>query len=315
MLGRAITLVESLRLEDQRLAQKVIQELLPHTGRANRIGITGVPGVGKSSMLDNFGMYLIEQGKSVAVLAIDPSSTLHGGSILGDKTRMNRLAYAKEAFIRPSPTDKHLGGVARKTREVMLLCEAFGFDVVIVESVGVGQSEVGLADMVDVFISLMLSGAGDELQGIKKGLLELADIIAVNKADGENILRAQLAQREYRSALTYLPRRHDSWQAQTICISGLYGTGLAELWTLIQEHRKTLIDSGEFKALRLAQERKWFHSQLSLRILEAFFQQKGIQAEIESCETEIENGALFVGVAIDNIIKQFMPVISDDPND
>jgi LAO/AO transport system kinase len=307
--------VESRLTEDQILAQKVIQELLPHTGRANRIGITGVPGVGKSSMLDTFGMYLIEQGYSVAVLAIDPSSTLHGGSILGDKTRMNRLAYAPEAFIRPSPTDKHLGGVARRTREVMLLCEAFGFDIVIVESVGVGQSEVGLADMVDVFISLMLSGAGDELQGIKKGLLEMVDIIAVNKADGDNIMPAKLAEREYRSALSYLPRRYKCWQAQTACISGLYGIGLPELWTLIQQHRKALMTSGEFEHMRKKQEVKWFHSLLSLRVLQAFFQQNGVNSEIENAESEIENGNLFVGVAVEDIIKQFLPVVSDGSND
>lgn len=305
VLGRAITLVESRLEADQVLGGKVIQELLPKTGKAIRIGITGVPGVGKSSMLDNFGMFLIEQGYSVAVLAIDPSSTLHGGSILGDKTRMNKLSTHPSAFIRPSPTDQHLGGVARKTREAMLLCEAFGFDIIIVESVGVGQSEVGLADMVDVFLSLMLSGAGDELQGIKKGLLEIADIIAINKADGENVHSAKLAEKEYRSALQYLPQRHKAWKAETICISGMYGLGLSELWALIQRHREALERSGELQALRKSQERKWFHSLLELRILEKFFAEKSIIEKMARQEEEIQNGELFVGVAVDELINQF----------
>lgn len=314
-LGRAITLVESRLEKDQQLAKQVIQELLPDTGKAIRIGITGVPGVGKSSMLDNFGMLLVELGYSVAVLAIDPSSTLHGGSILGDKTRMNKLACHPMAFIRPSPTDQHLGGVARKTREVMLLCEAFGFDIIIVESVGVGQSEVGLADMVDVFISLMLAGAGDELQGIKKGLLEMADIIAINKADGENIPKAKLAEKEYRSALHYLPQRHESWKAQTICISGLYGLGLPELWELIQEHRKALSESDELRKLRKLQEKKWFHSLLEFRILEKFFGQTGIRNELLRLEEEIQKGDLFVGVAVEEILGRFVMVDSNDTMD
>src|SRR5205085_12302525 len=229
-LARAITLVESRRGDHQAAARELVQALLPDTGKAVRVGITGSPGVGKSTTIDMLGMYLIERGHMVAVLAVAPSSARTGGSILGDKTRMARLAASDKAYIRPSPASGTLGGVAAKSREAMLLCEAAGFDVVLVETVGIGQSETAVCDMTDSFLALMLPGAGDELQGIKKGLVELADMIAINKADGDNIKRANMAAAEYRSALHILTPRSEHWHPPVVTYSALTGTGIAELW-------------------------------------------------------------------------------------
>ena len=233
MLARAITLIESKRADHQNKAHQLVQELLPQTGNAIRVGITGAPGVGKSLTIDTLGTHLTGQGHKVAVLAVDPSSTRTGGSILGDKTRMARLAIDDNAFVRPSPSSGTLGGVAAKTRETMLLCEAAGFDVVLVETVGIGQSETAVADMTDFFLALMLPGAGDELQGIKKGLVELADMIAVNKADGDNVKRATVAAAEYRAALHILNPRSPNWSPPVITYSALTGTGIAELWAQV----------------------------------------------------------------------------------
>ncbi|MEE9562590.1 MAG: methylmalonyl Co-A mutase-associated GTPase MeaB, partial [Thermoanaerobaculia bacterium] len=233
ILARAITLVESRKPEDMALAQELLVRLMAQTGDAVRVGITGVPGVGKSTFIDALGTRLIDDGHRVAVLAVDPSSSISGGSILGDKSRMPRLAAAAEAFIRPSPNALSLGGVTRRTRETMLLCEAAGFDVILVETVGVGQSETVVADMVDCFLVLVLAGAGDELQGIKKGIIELADLVAVNKADGDNLERAQLAKRDYAAALRYLGARPTSWEPRVVTVSGLTGAGMAELWELV----------------------------------------------------------------------------------
>ena len=238
LLARAITLVESQRPRHQQQAQELLQLLLPQAGAAHRIGVTGVPGVGKSTFLERFGMQLLEHGHRVAVLAVDPSSSLNGGSILGDKARMHHLAQHANAFIRPSPSGNTLGGVARRTRESMMLCEAAGFDVVLVETVGVGQSETMVAQMVDFFLVLMLPGAGDELQGIKKGILELADVIAVNKADGDNQVKARIAVRDYSATLHYLRARSAHWQPSAMAVSGLEGVGLDELWQLILQHSK-----------------------------------------------------------------------------
>ena len=245
LLARAITLVESSKAEHQLRAQELLQTLLPQTGNAYRLGITGVPGVGKSTMIDQFGTNLTRAGHKVAVLAVDPTSSRSGGSILGDKTRMPRLAQDENAFIRPSPTSGTLGGVTRKTRETMALCEAAGFDIVLVETVGVGQSETAVCEMVDFFLVLMLPGAGDELQGIKKGVIEIADMIAVNKADGENVERATLAASEYRSALNILTPASANWSPPVLTVSAKENTGLDTLWQKIEEHRETLTQSGE----------------------------------------------------------------------
>src|ERR1700753_1214855 len=239
-LPRAITMLESTRADHREQAQQLLLELLPDSGNANRVGITGVPGVGKSTTIEALGMHLIEQGHRVAVLAVDPSSTRTGGSILGDKTRMARLAVDDNAFVRPSPSSGPLGGGGGKTRETMLLCEAAGFDVVLVETVGIGQSETAVADMTDFFLALMLPGAGDELHGLKKGVVELADMIAVNKADGDNVARAKGAAAEYRAALHILTPRSPNWTPPVITYSALTGDGVAELWSQAIAHRDTL---------------------------------------------------------------------------
>lgn len=257
ILARAITLVESNRRDHQLLAQQVLDALMPHTGTSIRVGITGVPGVGKSTFIESLGMLLVEQGLRVAVLAIDPTSSLRGGSILGDKTRMARLSMHTSAFIRPSPSQGSLGGVHRKTRETMLLCEAAGFDVVLVETVGVGQSETRVADMVDTFLVLMLSGAGDELQGIKKGILEVADLLAINKADGDNMLAAQKARRAYKNAIHLFAQRDANWIPPVLTCSAITNDGVDEVWETILEHRETAIESGGFQARRHKQQKHW----------------------------------------------------------
>ncbi len=267
MLARAITLIESKRADHQNKAHALVQELLPQTGNAIRVGITGAPGVGKSTTIDTLGTYLTGKGHKVAVLAVDPSSTRTGGSILGDKTRMARLAVDDNAFVRPSPSSGTLGGVAAKTRETMLLCEAAGFDVVLVETVGIGQSETAVADMTDFFLALMLPGAGDELQGIKKGLVELADMIAVNKADGDNVKRAGAAAAEYRAALHILTPRSPNWTPPVITYSALTGDGVAELWAQVLAHRERMDKTGEHAARRREQQVKWMWSMLNDRVL------------------------------------------------
>src|SRR5271166_1997069 len=257
VLARAITLIESKRADHQQTARALVQELLPQTGQATRVGITGAPGVGKSTSIDALGTYLTGRGHKVAVLAVDPSSARSGGSILGDKTRMVRLSADPNAFIRPSPAAGTLGGVAAKTRETMLICEAAGYDVIMVETVGIGQSEVAVADMTDFFLVLMLPGAGDELQGLKKGVVELADMIAVNKADGDNIARANSAAAEYRAALHILSPRSPNWSPPVVTYSALTGDGIADLWTRVLDHRERLTASGELGSRRGEQQVKW----------------------------------------------------------
>src|SRR6266446_6612769 len=245
VLARAITLIESRRADHQKAARRLVQELLLQTGAALRVGITGAPGVGKSTLIDTLGTLLTGKGHKVAVLAVDPSSTRSGGSILADKTRMARLGNDPNAFVRPSPASGTLGGVAAKTRESMLICEAAGYDVVLVETIGTGQSETVVADMTDFFLVLMLPGAGDELQGLKKGVVELADMIAVNKADGDNIKRAKAAAAEYHAALHILTPRSSSWTPPVVTYSGLTGDGIDRLWATILDHRERLTKAGE----------------------------------------------------------------------
>src|SRR5215471_1583903 len=289
-LARAITLIESRRGDHQAAARDLVQTLLPQTGKAVRVGITGSPGVGKSTTIDALGHFLIERGHKVAVLAVDPSSARTGGSILGDKTRMARLAASDSAFIRPSPASGTLGGVAAKTREAMLLCEAAGFDVILVETVGIGQSETAVADMTDFFLALMLPGAGDELQGTKKGLVELADMIAINKADGDNLKRAQHAAADYKSALHILQPRSEHWHPPVVTYSALTGNGIAGLWQKILDHRKAMIASGDFAGRRRDQQVKWMWSMLEQRMLARLRAEASVRTKVRKIEAEVADG-------------------------
>lgn len=298
MLGRAITLVESVRPEHQEKAERLLQALVDAGGRSHRIGITGVPGVGKSTLIDRFGLYLIEEMHRVAVLAVDPSSLRTGGAILGDKTRMQELATSPHAFIRPSPTAGTLGGVARRTRETIALVEAAGFDIVIVETVGVGQSEVAVADMVDVFVVLMLAGGGDELQGIKKGIVELADIVAVNKADGDNVARAQAAAADYRHALELISGRASNWRTPVLMVSALESTGLAKLWGQILAHKRVMTASGQWEARRHRQSVAWMRQLLSERVLDVLSTPGDVAKVVSQLEADVGAGVLAPRVAV-----------------
>ena len=301
VLARAITLVESRKAEHQAKAHRLVQALLPHTGRAHRVGITGVPGVGKSTTIDTLGSNLTAAGHRVAVLAVDPSSTRTGGSILGDKTRMARLAVDANAFIRPSPSSGTLGGVAAKTRETMLLCEAAGFDVILVETVGVGQSETTVADMVDFFLVLMLPGAGDELQGIKKGVLEIADLIAVNKSDGDNAVRARAAAAEYRHALHILAPKSPNWTPPVVLVSGLANEGLDAMWAEVERHRERLSATGEFAERRRSQQVKWMWSMLEDRLMQALDRNPAVRARLPDLESGVRGGTVSAALAVEEI--------------
>ena len=292
IVAKTITLVESTRAEHQDLALEIIDRLIPHTGSAVRLGITGVPGVGKSTFIEAFGMQRLAGGRHLAVLAVDPSSSRSGGSILADKTRMERLSTETAAFIRPSPSGGTLGGVARKTRETMLVCEAAGFDLIIVETVGVGQSETAVASMVDFFLVLMLAGAGDELQGIKKGVLELADAVVINKADGENRRPAELARRQYANALHLLMPASKHWHVPVMMCSAKTGEGLDEIWQTVADHRRCMQNSGEFEAKRREQARSWMWTLIEEGLRTRFRRQPGIRQQLPRIEREVTAGRL-----------------------
>ncbi len=290
VLARAITLVESLSRQHEVLAQEVLHRLLPHTGKARRLGITGVPGVGKSTFIENFGCFLTDRGHRLAVLTIDPSSSLSGGSILGDKTRMERLCQSPQAFIRPSPSGDSLGGVARRTRETLLLCEAAGFDTILVESVGVGQTEIALRSMVDFFLLLLLPGAGDELQGIKKGIVEIADGVAINKADGDNRLRAEQSKADQEAALHYLQPATPGWQTQVQLCSALTGEGVPEIWQRILDFYAVLEPRGVIRERRRKQTLDWLEHLIHDELRRQFYRDPKVTARIPGVREAVLRG-------------------------
>lgn len=290
ILSRAITLIESNLVQDKVLAQAVLDAILPHTGKAIRIGITGVPGVGKSTFIEIFGKYLTSLNKKIAVLAVDPSSQLTKGSILGDKTRMEELAHEPLAYIRPSPTGTSLGGVTYKTRETMLLCEAAGFEVIIVETVGVGQSETYVHGMVDFFLLLMLAGAGDELQGIKKGIMEMADLIAITKTDSGNELQANLAKSEYENALHTFPPSGSGWFPAVVTCSAIEKKGIAEIWELVEKHRELLSKNGKFVENRQNQNLSWMHDFIKQSLEQNFYTNQNVSTKIKDLQKSVSEG-------------------------
>ncbi|MFZ4806912.1 MAG: methylmalonyl Co-A mutase-associated GTPase MeaB [Hyphomicrobiaceae bacterium] len=302
VLARAITLIESTKPEHRTRADELLQAVLPFSGGAHRVGITGVPGVGKSTTIDQLGINLVEAGHRVAVLAVDPTSRRTGGSILGDKTRMNRLAVHPQAFIRPSPTSGTLGGVTAKTRETMVLVEAAGFDVVIVETVGVGQSETAVADMVDFFLVLLLAGGGDDLQGIKKGIIELADMIAINKADGDNIPRATRSAAEYQAALSILTPASETWQPTVVTVSGRDNTGLEQLWGKIREHKARREATGEYAERRRQQAVSWMHELLRDRLIARAAANPAVARAMPGVEADVRAGTLLPTLAVTRIL-------------
>ena len=291
ILARAITLIESELPADERLAQTVLDGVVPHAGRSHRLGITGVPGAGKSTFIDALGMYLTETlGERVAVLSVDPSSQISGGSILGDKTRMERLSNQVNAFIRPSPARGHLGGVARRTRETILLCEAAGYNNILVETVGVGQSETAVRSMTDFFLLLMISGAGDELQGIKRGIIEMLDGMVINKADGDNKARAERARIEYSSALHLFPASSDGWIPKVLTCSSLHGTGIVEVWDLVRAHRAHQASGGHFEQRRNHQNEEWMNELIQRSLTRLFHTDPEILALLPVLRERVSRG-------------------------
>lgn len=305
VLSQAITLIESSKEEYRELGEDILEDCLEETGRSIRIGITGVPGVGKSTFIEALGKKLIEDGKKIAVLTIDPSSSRSKGSILGDKTRMTELSVHENAYVRPSPTSGTLGGVARKTRETILLCEAAGFDIIIVETVGVGQSETTVQSMIDFFLLLMLAGAGDELQGIKRGIMEMADMIAINKADQENIDHANQAQREFKNALSLFPTHESGWQPPVLTCSALKKKGINELWDEIQNYVTLTKENGYFDSNRKNQAVYWMNESIQQQLNETFFQNPNVKKELPVLEKQVAKGSISSFKAASELLNLF----------
>ena len=307
VLSRAITLIESLLPADRAIAQQVLEVILPHTGQSVRLGITGVPGVGKSTFIESFGELLTEQGKKVAVLAIDPTSQRSHGSIMGDKTRMEKLAHNPLAYIRPSPSGGVLGGVTSKTRETLLLCEAAGFELIIVETVGVGQSETAVKGMVDFFLLLMLAGAGDELQGIKKGIMEMADAIVITKADAQNQIAAQRAVLEYQNALHLFPMPTNGWLPSVLTCSALENQGLQAIWELILGYVQKMKANGFYQQNRQLQNLEWMHSFIRQTLEERFYENEVVKQQLEQVESAVKSGEKLPIEAAKLLLSQFIP--------
>jgi len=305
-LARAITLIESTRADHRRQAEALLEQLLPKSGKSLRIGISGPPGVGKSTFIEAFGQYAIEQGKRLAVLAVDPSSRVSGGSILGDKTRMEELSRAPEAFIRPSPAGLTLGGVARRTREALLVCEAAGFDLIIVETVGVGQSETAVAEMVDLFLLLLLPGGGDDLQGIKRGIMELADLIVVNKADGDLKPAADRSAADVANAMGLMQPRHKGWRPEVLRCSALKRTGIAEIWDRAQAFAASLTKSGELKSHRREQAKAWLWHELSDSLMDALKADPQVAAKLGAFEAKVGAGKMAPATAARVLLSEFL---------
>lgn len=306
LLGKAITLCESTLPQHRALALEVLKLCLPQAGKSIRVGITGVPGVGKSTFIEALGTYLINQGHKVAVLAVDPSSARTGGSIMGDKTRMETLSVNPQAFVRPSPSAGNLGGVAARTRECIVLCEAAGYDIILVETVGVGQSETEVKAMTDFFLLLMLAGAGDELQGIKRGIMEMADGIAINKADGDNLLKAKAARTEYAKAVHLFPADDAGWGAKVEICSAIEHKGIDKVWAMVEEHKNLLITKGLFNSRRSAQWQAWFKAELGYLLISAFEQDKSVQKHYRIIEEEVNSGKLFPAEAAQKLVNLFL---------
>ncbi len=306
MLSRAVTLVESTRAEHETIAQEVIERCLPHAGRSIRVGISGVPGAGKSTSIDAFGIHILERtGGKLAVLAIDPSSERSKGSILGDKTRMEKLAVHANSFIRPSPAAGSLGGVARKTRETIILCEAAGFDKIFVETVGVGQSETAVHSMVDFFLLIQLAGTGDELQGIKRGIMEMADGIVINKADGDNLQRAKLAASQFRSALHLFPVSESGWAPQVLTYSGFYGIGIKEIWDMIYSYIDFVKQNGYFQYRRNEQNKYWMYESINEQLRHGFYHNPQVEALLAVKEAEVLQGRISSFMAAKSLLDTY----------
>lgn len=305
ILSAAITLLESSRSEDQKIARQLIQSALPHAGKSIRIGVTGVPGVGKSTFIESFGQYVIQQDHKIAVLAVDPSSEKSGGSIMGDKTRMDELSQSPNAFIRPSAAGKSLGGVARKTREAIILCEAAGFDYILIETVGVGQSETVVHSMVDFFLLLMLAGAGDELQGIKRGIMEMADCLVITKADGDNLNHAQKAKVQYQNAMHLFPPNPNEWTPRALVISALKELNLDKVYDTITSFKNHTTLNGSFEYKRKSQDKYWLHETIRDELLNTFYNNPVIKKEVIKVEKAVVNGKLSSFEASDQLLKMY----------